>query len=580
MVDIFNKRPFLGVYLLNIAYVLITLYVTVTEGQYLQDWVFGPDASGATVPWWRPNPNAQLSRVWYWDSTLVYLTYNCHYMTAICQNAGNFMYSPRGLNRSQQNMFSYDFGRRTSRRRTASCPPSWRAWHFCPELNQPPVWRQDGRWPYIALDPVQTPPNVIQHIRGAFGTVVSNSYLRYTCEEFPAATWVEGGSGHPTVVQPAETRCAAYRCPGTAGMKVYGEQNWQARAHTLLRRVLQNLALQNLGQGLWDARNEPVVFLLNLDNQPNGFPATVHVFSSITNQVTFLEDVPMSKRSERTNMTLMEHMALMSSVRLDEMEKYGYREVVHRVHVIDSFSQEKYPWYDDFDWRSNITSPMVNPEFRSGSTRALAPIRDQPLPERHTSQNSATSNSSIERGPGKPVRRNTPKTRTDAAPLVKNATAAEIETARKLVDKAIAASGDRNRARFAHMSRNHYILKPGTVVGGSRDKRRKSAYDSGAGKREEEDGSAVPPALLKVKPELAAAAALVAEADAVGLTGNMTFASANSRTGGSRKSDDTGAATAAAGTFWMEMIDRKGSVPWGKDANYKVSLQALKGWPN
>jgi hypothetical protein len=68
----------------------------------------------------------------------------------------------------------------------------------------------------------------------------------------------------------------------------------------------------------------------------------------------------------------------------------------------------------------------------------------------------------------------------------------------------------------------------------------------------------VPLTLLTITDEIAEAAALVAEADAIGRAGNVT-----KRT------------VAASGTFWMGSIARKGTVPWGDDPGYKVFRNVL-----
>lgn len=67
-----------------------------------------------------------------------------------------------------------------------------------------------------------------------------------------------------------------------------------------------------------------------------------------------------------------------------------------------------------------------------------------------------------------------------------------------------------------------------------------------------------PPPLLEITPEIAGAAALVAEADALDQMGNpMT-------------TTDGGPVAPRAGTFWMETIARKATVPWGDDPHYKI----------
>ena len=51
--------------------------------------------------------------------------------------------------------------------------------------------RHDGPWFTTALEP-GTDQNLVNH-RGANGIVDEESKVRYSCDEFPPATWVEGG---------------------------------------------------------------------------------------------------------------------------------------------------------------------------------------------------------------------------------------------------------------------------------------------------------------------------------------------------------------------------------------------------
>lgn len=128
------------------------------------------------------------------------------------------------------------------------------------------------------------------------------------------------------------------------------------------------------------------------------------------------------------------------------------------------------------------------------------------------------------------------------APLLAGATPADIENARKIVKAAIEESSKRNKARLDKPARNIYKLAPKTSVGGSSSRVKRDAEDEPV------------PALLTITPEIAAAAALVAEADA--------------------KANATGGQNVLQkrGTFWMEHIERKGAYPsgWGGSSGYKV----------
>lgn len=90
------------------------------------------------------------------------------------------------------------------------------------------------------------------------------------------------------------------------------------------------------------------------------------------------------------------------------------------------------------------------------------------------------------------------------------------------------------KARLAKPSPNNFKLKPGTKVS------------------RRDDDVPPPPPLLEVTEGIARAAALVAEID-THLTANTTHSK-------------------RAGTFWMQGLAHKGTVPWGNDASYKVGI--------
>ncbi|CAK7207075.1 hypothetical protein SEUCBS139899_009883 [Sporothrix eucalyptigena] len=123
----------------------------------------------------------------------------------------------------------------------------------------------------------------------------------------------------------------------------------------------------------------------------------------------------------------------------------------------------------------------------------------------------------------------------------REATTQQIASARKIVDDAIQQMTVLNKARLDHPARNHYSLKPGTVVNK---------------KRGETDA---PPPLLNITAEIASSAALLAEIEAAGQSDPVVSVSV-----------PVTPRSAQANRFWMEDIQRKGTVPWGDDPNYKV----------
>ena len=133
----------------------------------------------------------------------VYLIYNCYYMREVCRNAEIFGFSARGQNLHPRSglandVFGYDLdtGDRPSQtprshqdlRRTASCPDSWSSTHLCPEAGQRKPMRHNGEWFTTDLEP-NTHTNNLRNQRDSNNNIIRYSNIRYTCDEFPPATW-------------------------------------------------------------------------------------------------------------------------------------------------------------------------------------------------------------------------------------------------------------------------------------------------------------------------------------------------------------------------------------------------------
>jgi hypothetical protein len=95
---------------------------------------------------------------------------------------------------------------------------------------------------------------------------------------------------------------------------------------------------------------------------------------------------------------------------------------------------------------------------------------------------------------------------------------------------------------------NNYKLQPGTVVA----------------KRDDTVNDSSPAPLLNISPEIADAAALLAEVDALA-TINST---------GTIQKRGTGL------SYWMEVLDRKGVVPFGNNATYQANDSLGLFWPS
>jgi hypothetical protein len=128
---------------------------------------------------------------------------------------------------------------------------------------------------------------------------------------------------------------------------------------------------------------------------------------------------------------------------------------------------------------------------------------------------------------------------TISAPLLRNATSADIEKARNIVQQAIQQLRVHNKARVDNPRRNNWYLQ------GTGPSQSSGQVESN----------------FQVTPEIAAAAALVAEADAKKspVNGTATTSVANCQGGG--------------GGFWMENIAHKGKWPFNSDSSFQVQHQ-------
>jgi chitinase len=216
-------------------------------------------------------------------------------MPAICQNVRNWhadTSKSKWIGR-WDGWFTYDFGsskaglyKRGNDRRNNMCPRTWKgtiANPRCPEPNQPavvpPLWDANGVG-VTGLKPQRVGATDVS-LRIADGRdaqfvgQTQPSGRRYTCDEFPAASWIEGGSGYfDQVVDegsggPGTTYCApmAASCPG--GFDGRGsEQNWQGTIHAALGGVLEERLKED--PGLPDAtENDVAAFQFTYFSTPN-----------------------------------------------------------------------------------------------------------------------------------------------------------------------------------------------------------------------------------------------------------------------------------------------------------------------
>ncbi|KAK4102737.1 glycoside hydrolase family 55 protein [Parathielavia hyrcaniae] len=520
----------------------------VSAAQYHQDYQVNrvPNGLGGTDTtfFWSPTGGATVltDQVIDISPEVVYLAYNCHYMTSICDNAHIFMQSDRGLHLHGDGhaeldtpyqgapTFGYDFntgklGSRRSDRGDHSCPGTWKNNHVCPETNQKPVWREIGEWMYTEIEPSGQDHefNVLRHLR-AVNQIAQRSKIRYSCDEFPPATWVEGGDGLSGST-PANTRCAGFRCTGYKGENVKAEQNWQGWVHGRLQKELKAIIKERYtgGEFQWYKEKNSVAFFKFLTyNRADGIAAQVMTFED--KEATTLKhpiiNENQQKRSDGGNASepvpAWRSGALYEQLLALAEAGHGRRHVAHANETKASASVGQQTWADmglQARWQLGGLQNLVPDEENDGDDSF--PRAREPKPE--------------------PEPEPAPVNHAAAAP------------ARAIVKNAIVESARRNEARYKNPLRNQYRLKPGTVIEG----------ETAAERRRRQAGEEAAPPLLYITDEIAAAAALVAEADAVTTFGNTTRRQAPS------------------GSFWMGSIARKGVVPWGDDSTYAVFRNVL-----
>jgi hypothetical protein len=495
------------------------------------------------------------------------LEYNCYYMTAICQNANTFLISARGAARTPRKAFAYDFNSaRATSRRNRVCrtgQQGWTSWHACPEIAapgnqaQPSVYRADGLpWWTTALEPnlPAGAARVLAH-RRSNGQIVERSGVKYTCDEFPPATFIQGGAG-PLNADPSYTRCAAFRCSRNDGGRD-AEQNWQASGHDKLRRALIRVGTACLPN--WNAAsNSPLIFYFRMINEPNNIPVKIYEADSTAGTEDEVDTVPLGTRSARERIqdmrkrSLKEYMEWADTVPLHELTSHGFAVKTHHVYE----NQTSYPTESDgSEWdvfgHMNYSDSTISARSET-EPPSLWTFEMATIPGVH---HKGHRHSHLHRKDSftKPTgwENSTLLSGSDVVP--KNFTNASIAAATRIVEEALNRSAEYNKARWGNMSRNQYRLKPGTIVGGA--------------------GGVPNPSLKKralpdfiITPKIEAAAALLTEFEASGMSLNNQTRTERNSTGRVRVS------AAAAGSFWMENIARKGTVPWGNDPSYKVSL--------
>ncbi|KAI4674684.1 uncharacterized protein J4E84_010554 [Alternaria hordeiaustralica] len=352
------------------------------------------------------------------------------------------------------------------------------------------------------------------------------------------------------------------------------EQNWQADAHGKLQRQLKSIIeKQRRDSGFrlhptYQSKDSVAFFHFRAINSADGVAARVWTFDDPAGNVRSDERVVNQQRRDapethyaNSSSNFFGSRQVLDMDRIQELIDAG----LGSQYIVPANDSDGYDSWSDADL-TGTTIPMshMNPtrwmdEEDDNDDDIFDEHYDideesamERLESREESTNVQTEPRNEQVSPSYPIIARESDTRTmsgsDVTPLLTNASLSDLAKARIIVENAIAESSKLNQARLLSPMRNNYGLKPGTFIGQSKVKRRLRAR---------EDGTPVPP-LLNITDSIADAAALVAEADAAGIPGNLT-----KRT------------VAAKGTYWMGSIDRKGTVPWGDNATYAVFRNVL-----
>jgi len=140
--------------------------------------------------------------------------------------------------------------------------------------------RQDGPW--FSKNTKGSDTWAIVDKVDNLGNVLQESGITYSCEEFPAASWVEGGNG-PNRNTPSFTRCVPYTCKFCpSGTK--SEQTWQSFAHRAVSRPLQEAIDHEYGGLGWNDKETIALFRFTMMKGEGA------VANGVAAQVVWLDD--------------------------------------------------------------------------------------------------------------------------------------------------------------------------------------------------------------------------------------------------------------------------------------------------
>ncbi|KAK2736011.1 hypothetical protein FQN57_000904 [Myotisia sp. PD_48] len=161
------------------------------------------------------------------------LVYNCAQAPSLCKTAGNYL----GAGVTTATLHYDNNAIRKTARRDDSCPGNWIDTHDCPAPDQP-QWKGKGRDHFSNVimwrdkNGVVDRNRIADHSTKRLADGTEKDIYRFagaimSCDEWPAASWIEGGTGAQQYCAPEGRRCGTKNAVRT-------DQDWQASGHSAL----------------------------------------------------------------------------------------------------------------------------------------------------------------------------------------------------------------------------------------------------------------------------------------------------------------------------------------------------------
>ncbi|ORY10357.1 hypothetical protein BCR34DRAFT_588693 [Clohesyomyces aquaticus] len=447
----------------------------VVRAQFAQDYIvqsiLNHIGDGFTDTYfYQPDPATAMIEVINLAPQRVFPVYNCYYIRDICKNANNvyninirgatILHPKSGLS---NNVFGYNFN---TGKKVVSPRPTARA--------------------------LLTTNNQIGNEVLPNGQV-RESRIRYSCDEFPPATWVEGGDNRfNNDDDKSQTRCAAIRCGNSIA-----EQDWQGTAHSNLQFLLndainrRNSRTNGRAFPNYDPKNSVALFGFGMFRAVDGIAARVFLFDDV-DMTQLRNSRTIEQALERDTYKAVQESSNSTShhgqsLSMEELEKLIKQDCANQF-LVPANDSEAYYSTADMKGSTVPMSWMGMNRWTDGDLDTEDDTENVHTPYAGNAGNAGNRTIHYESPFHKatPIKRQAvPNLRFDPpiAPLLKNSSVADIEKARSIVRKAIAESSKENQARLLNPLRNNYKLKPGTITG---DTSMKSINDA------VKDGLAIP----------------------------------------------------------------------------------------